>query len=329
MPKTLLLTKETRAGETRVALIPSDVKKLIAEGHVVFVEKNAGEQAGFSDKEYRDAGAAIRELKNNSVSSFQEFFNYVDIIVRAKRPDRSREILENKTITPGTMMIGALDPLEKNSEHISEYEKRNIIPHSIDQLKLAADDPRNLLSAMSQIAGRLAVLDAIKKFSSTPSHIVIIGYGAVGRSAFDEAQKQKLSVTVILTNPEIANEIKLKHANAVIMNSSDSLSHQQEIVKNNIVDADIVITSARKPGHAAPLLIPLSTLKQMKKNSVIVDMALSEGGNVEGSEHDATLKLGNEIIVTNTSGYPKAFPREASVAWSRVTTAYILSLFHT
>ena len=104
------------------------------------------------------------------------------------------------------------------------------------------------------------------------------------------------------------------------------LAQQQQIVKNALLTADVVITSARKANQLAPLLIPKTTLQLMQAGSVLVDMALSEGGNVEGSKHDTTLTLGNNVIVTNVSGCPKIMPHESSILWSAATMLFILSL---
>lgn len=326
----ILITKETRAGETRVALIPRDVRVLVENGHHIFVEHDAGTKAGFSDLDYQQAGARIRYINSDNVQTYQKFFDNIDIVVRAKRPERERERLENQSMSKGTILIGALDPFEKNSAHINEYHRAQIIAYSIDQLKLTENDPMNLLAAMSKIAGRLALLDAIDKFTAMQMRIikkvVIIGFGSVGRAAFDEALTQQLPTTVILTNIALAKEIEAKGAIALLLDKNKSLNEQQHFIRDVLLNTDIVITSARKPNQLAPLLIPQQTLDHMQKGAVIVDMALSEGGNVEGSVHDATLMLGNSVIVTNASGYPKAFPREASELWSRACLQFILGI---
>ncbi|OAI48772.1 hypothetical protein AYO45_04105 [Gammaproteobacteria bacterium SCGC AG-212-F23] len=333
---TILVPKETRANELRVALIPEDAKQLITQGHKVFVEHNAGVGAGFSDQDYQQVGAEIRTVDSNDIASYKKFFKDINLIVRAKRPEHTRETLENKTITAGTIIVGALDPLEKNSSHINEYHQAKITAYSIDQLQLPASDPMNLLAAMSKISGKLALLDAMQKFHSSQNFpplkkgdktkAVLIGFGIVGRAALAEALNQQLPTTVILTNEEDAKEIKSKGATPVLLNKNDTLEQQQKLVKSIVADANIVITSARRPNQIAPLLIPITTLQVMQKGSVVVDMALSEGGNVEGSEHDVTHVLGNEVLVTNTSGYPKAMPVESSKSWSRASLHFILQL---
>jgi NAD(P) transhydrogenase subunit alpha len=220
-------------------------------------------------------------------------------------------------------MIGALDPLENHSPHLDEYKRAGIEIHSIDQLALPSDHPMNILAAMSKIAGRLALVDAINKLKQPIDKVVIIGFGAAGQSVFLEAIKQKLNVTVMLRDEKKANEVIKLGGKAALINKNATLPELQHQIKNEIIEASIVITSIRTNNEIAPILITNETLQQMKPGSVVVDLAISEGGNVEGSKHDATLLLGNQIIVTNVSGYPKAEPKEASMLWSQASLLYL------
>lgn len=322
----ILITKETRAGEQRVALIPREVKKLSELGHRVFLEHDAGQASGFSDVEYQKAGSEIRILKQLNSHELNQLFKNINLVVRVKRPDRAREILESQTIRPGTILIGVFDTLEKGSPHIEEYHRAKILAYSIDQIPLSPDDPMNLLSAMSKIAGRLALLDAIEKHRGAGNRVVILGFGTLGRSAFEEALQRKLDITVVLTNTAHLDEIKKRGAKAVWLDKKSKLQDQQKLIKSVLLHADIVIAAARTSNQTAPLLIPADTLDSMQKGAVIVDLALTEGGNVEGSEHDKTHLLGNGVIVTNVSGYPKAMPIEISKIWSEISFHYICKL---
>lgn len=322
----LLVTHETRAQEKRVSLIPLDAKRLIAAGHRVFVEHHAGVAAGFSDQDYQQIGAQVRYLQGEQLASYQALLHDIDLVVRAKRPTRTREILENQAMQAGTRMIGALDPLEKHAHHLEEYHRAGIVAYSIDQLTLATDDPMNVLAQMSRLAGRLALQDACRQCRRLPQKVVIIGFGTVGQAALQAALAQNLPTTVIVSRAEQAAVVNGLNAAADILERSLALSQQQAFIKNHLLDADIVITSARQANQPAPLLIPASTLQQMQPGAVIVDMALSEGGNVEGAVHDETHCLGNHIIVTNQSGYPKALPAEASRLWSTASRLVIEKL---
>lgn len=319
----ILVVKETRSGEARVGLIPEDVVKLVGEGHSVFIEDGAGELAGFSNQDYIDAGAIVRKIPQNNLAGYRELFAQINLLVRVKRADREREQLECLAIPAGTIMVGALDPLEKDSSHIKEYHQAGIIAYSLDQLDLAAEDPLNMLAGMSKIAGKLALLDGVAKLNRVAAKVVIIGFGVVGQAAFAEARSQNLPVVVILGNRKIAQELIEQGAKTVLLDYNASLEMQQEVVCNELQDADIVITSARKAKQPAPLLIPWETLDKMRSGSVVLDMALSEGGNVAGSEHDKTLICSNEIIVSNVSGYPKVVPHEASILWSSCNRHFI------
>jgi NAD(P) transhydrogenase subunit alpha len=323
----ILLVKETRAGERRVALTPEDVGILVGKGHAVFVESAAGNEAGFADALYQKQGAKIRALKAETITELQGLFQGIDCIVRAKRPNREREILENAAIPDGIMMIGALDPFEQASPHIEEYQRKHLIIHSLDQLSLAANDPMNLLSAMSKIAGKLAVQDALNHIAYPAKTAALVGFGVIGHAALEEALQQSLLCTVCVTNSAQYQEVEALGCKAVLLDKQASLAETQQKIKEAVAMADIVITSARVTNQRAPLLISAATLDQMKAGAVIVDMALSEGGNVEGSHHDETHVLGNGVIVTNVSGYPKQVPHEASILWSQATRLFLESIW--
>lgn len=320
----ILVAKESRNQEQRVSLIPADLAKLIEQGHKVAVEAGAGQLSGYSDQEYIQAGAEIRPENGD----YMQLFAGVDLLLRAKRPDRQREIAEIEAIAKLNpekfLMVGALDPYEKNSTHMQEYAAAGITAYSIDQLDLPADDPMNILASMSKIAGKLALQDALQKTQiSQPKNAVVIGAGVSGMAAVAEAVQQGLNVSLILTNPEKAKTLQDEGFNVVLMARDLSLAQQQDFVREYVCAADIVITTARRAGQVAPVLIPVSTLDLMQAGSCIVDLAISEGGNVEGSEHDASLVLGNGVVVTNVSGYPKAEPRLASEMWSRASVEVI------
>ena len=322
----ILLVKESRAGEQRVALVPQDVAALIDAGHEVIVEHHAGAGAGFADANYEAVGASIVIIDEASSESFAAAFRDIDIIVRAKRPNRQREALEARAFSPGTIMIGALDPLEQGSTHVAEYHRAGITAYSLDQADLPADHPMNILAAMSRLAGQLALQDALSRCQHPVRKVVIIGLGQVGYSALEAAITQDFSVYVISGSAHKIQSLANKPVQTVMLDRALSLSAQQEQVERIILDADIVMTSARQAGQRAPQLISAAMLAQMKPGAVVVDMAISEGGNVAGSEHDKTLKTAKGVLITNTSGYPKVMPQAASVLWSTASLQFIAQL---
>lgn len=315
----ILLLKETRAGESRVALVPKDVAKLTQLGAEVFVEQGAGIAAGFTDQQYTEVGAIIRELGECSVAGFKNLFSDINIVVRAKRANRAREIAENQALHSGMYMIGALDPYELPGDHIKEYRQAGIHINSIDQLDVPSGDPRNLLHAMSAIAGKLALQDALVKFQGSAQKVVLLGFGVVGQAALQEALTQGLSVDVLLPNARKSSLVIKQGGKPIVFDGMADLYKQQQEICQYLMHANIIISSARQANVKAPLLIPNQTLALLTAGTVIIDMAISEGGNVEGSQHDQAILLGNEVVVANVSGYPKAIPHEASILWSGVS----------
>lgn len=321
----IFIVKESRNGEQRVALVPSDVQKLVQDGFKVLVENLAGIGAGFTNQAYESSGATICNIQPDCVESYRAAFINADIIIRVKRPDRPREKLESLAIQPGTKMIGSLDLLEKNSEHVDEYQRAEIAYYSFDQFHYETGTPMDALKKMSIFAGKLALDDAIQKLGRIVKKVVVIGYGAAGKSVYAECLRRGLRCFVLTSQVSNVQE----NDKIVYLSRERPLSFRQELIKKHIQDADIVITTASSNGEFAPILIPKHTLATMKKGAVIVDLAVPEGGNVEGSRPDITVVLGNEIQIMNVSGYPKFVPIQASIEWSKASYYFINQLVKT
>lgn len=319
----ILVVKESAPGEKRVSLIPEDVKILSGAGYEIYIESGAGVAAGFSDADYASKGAKVRDNHDN----YESLFKDISVIVRAKRPSTAREKLENQALKSGTIMIGALDPFLADG-HIDAYNTAGIMAYSIDQLSLSPDSPMNILAVMSKMAGELAFEDAYQKSRIKPvTEVLIVGTGTAGLAALQAARERGLNITLFSTNINLVQqESEQRQTKAIHIDKSAPISDIQDKLLQAATNASIIITSARRAGEKAPLLFPTSTLNAMHPGCCIVDLALSEGGNVEGSQHDKTLTLGNNVLVTNVSGYPKVKPREASLHWSLATRLFIEAL---
>lgn len=326
MYPTIFIVKESRHDEKRVSLIPKDVASLIQMGATVLVEDQAGVGAGFVNKDYQTVGASICELKRGSFESYQSIFNNVDIIVRVKRPDRTREQLENLAIKSGTKMVGSLDVLERDSHHLKEYHAAGIDYYSFDQYIFPPNSPPiKTMQTMSVIAGELAVQDAIQKINHIAKQAVIIGYGVAGQAAHQDCLQRNITCTVITSDQNKIELIQSKGSDAVYLSRELPLDIKQEKVKKVVSHVDFVITAASSNGETAPILITKQSFQVMKSGTVIVDLAVAEGGNVAGSKPDTTLLFENNIVVTNVSGYPKAMAIEVSKEWSNASY-YLLKL---
>lgn len=315
--KNILVVKETKSQETRVALLPEDIKTLINQGFKIFVEAGAGAGVGVSDSEFEKAGATIRE------SNLATLFKDIDIIIRAKRADKTREIQELEYIKPGTVIVGTLDPKEKNSTHIERFRLAGLDVYSLDYLEVDKKDDLNILERMSSLTGRLAVEDAISKIDKVRK-IIIIGFGSAGRSAYLKACELGFDITVFCTRKDDLVEIQKKNKAYLLDKDINNLQANQAIIQKEILDADVVISSARS-NKGAPTLITDNMLKQLK-DIVIVDLAISDGGNVAGSQHDSDVVFANNVIVSNVSGYPKKTPLTASKLWSTSSRLFIEKL---
>lgn len=153
---------------------------------------------------------------------------------------------------------------------------------------------------------------------------MIIGFGVAGKSAFNSAVKKGYNVSVMVSRNEVAKQVKDQGGNPVLISLELPIEMQKQILSNSMLyDSDIVITSARKSNQVAPVLLDKSMLNRMKPGCVIVDLALSEGGNVEGSEHDATIVTDSGVLITNVSGYPKVAPAPASKVWSLASRLWV------
>lgn len=145
--KQVIVVKETRDGEGRVALTPSAVASLVEKNYSIMIESEAGLKAGFSNEDYLKAGGKLFELKNT-------YLPKNSLILRVKRPNKNRESLENKLIPVGSIMMGFLDPFDVSHEnHISNWQSLGITTISLELLHLKANDPRNAQAAMSRFAG--------------------------------------------------------------------------------------------------------------------------------------------------------------------------------
>lgn len=307
----LFLAKESYNNEQRVALIPSDVARLINCGAAVYVEDAAGLHAGYSNEDYAAVGAHIRILEDK-IDSYQQALGNIDIIVRVKRPNRRREKMENKVIQPYVKMVGLLDILEQGALHIKEYEHAKIDYYSLDQFIFPSGTEMDALKEMSRIAGRLALEHALETAQSKVTHVSIVGGSQAGIAAAKECVKQGLPHTIITSKPSKAQDFLSQGIPSEVVERHLPLERRQEKIYQIIKNSEVIITTASMAWDLAPLLIPKSTLKKLKQGTVIIDLATSDGGNVFGSKHDKTITFANQVKVINVSGYPKKLPVEAS-----------------
>jgi NAD(P) transhydrogenase subunit alpha len=307
--KQILVVKETRENERRVALTPKAVKQLTQKHYKVLVEHEAGLNAGFTNDDYIQAGAELFTLTATGFPSHT-------FIIRVLRPSKEREAMEYSLFHEHSAMLGFLFPFVED-DHIATWRSLGLTTLSFDLFKsISNDDNKNAQAAMSRIAGRLGLHDALKHYQGKhPIKLAVIGAGAAGLSSAYEAIKHNISVQVFGRKESLRNE--LEAAGIAYFVLPESIEEQQSYIRNYLPENNIIITAARIPGKKAPLLIDKEGLKILAPKTVVLDFAISNGGNVFGSKHDQVISIENEVLLLNVSGYPKRAPRESSETYAQ------------
>ncbi|MDP3705195.1 MAG: hypothetical protein Q8R24_04720 [Legionellaceae bacterium] len=313
----ILVVKETRDNEKRVALTPREVALLAHKGYRILVETDAGLNSGFTNDEYIKAGAAIFVLTSSG-------FPANTFIVRVLRPSKERELIENGLFHDNTAMLGFLFPFVADS-HMATWQELGLTTLSFDLFKsISIYDPKNAQAAMSRIAGRLAFLDALNLYKGEqPAKLTVIGTGAAGISAAKEARKHNIPVQMFGRKESFRTELeRLGMTYHVIPNGANEIN----FIRPHLADATLMITAARVPGEKAPLLIDEVSLNALPANAVVIDLAASNGGNVFGTQCEQTVTVANNVSIRSISGYPKMEPRTSSEVYAQCAYSLITEI---
>ena len=305
--KKILVCRETDPRETRVALIPDDIKRLISMGYEVKVTRGAGEKSGFNDEAYEKAGAVL-------VSSNEAGYEGSEIILRIMKPESIQGV------PSGALHLSYLDPFNEK-ELLNEFAKSGVQAVSLEMIpRTTLAQKMDVQSSQTSLAGYTAVVNAAAKLpkilpmmvtpSGTiqPARVFIIGVGVAGLQAIATAKRLGARVDAFDTRPVVEEQVKSLGASFVKIDlgemgqtdqgyakelTPEQIAKQQEAQAKVCERSDIVITTAKVFGRKAPRLIGKDVLDRMKKGAVVVDMAVSTGGNVEGS------KLFEDVVTEN------------------------------
>ena len=327
----IFVPKESVEGETRVALVPPSVKKLIGMGAEVAVESGAGEAAGYPDSDYSDAGAEIREREDGLKSA--------DLVLRV-RPADPREVALQKR---GSMASGLMDPF--GSEDLMKAHAdagisalcSELIPRSTIAQKM------DVLSSQANLAGYMAVVIATERLDSilpmmmtpagtiSPAKVFIIGVGVAGLQAIATARRLGARVEAFDTRPVVEEQVKSLGAKFVKIDIGDTgqteqgyakeltpeqVKMQQAGMARVCASSDIVITTAKVFGRKAPRLLSAEMLKGMRPGSIVVDLAAESGGNVEGTVCDQEMVTDAGVRIIGWGALECRVPRDASQMYS-------------
>jgi len=336
---------EHASGERRVALVPESVPPLLAAGIDVRVESGAGAGAWFSDAAYSEQGAIV--------SSSDELLAKSDVFLVVGKPSPS--LLAD--LRAGQTVVGMLQPLV-DPDLAQTLANKGVVAVSLDGLPrtLSRAQSMDALTSQANIAGYKAAIVAAEHYSryfpmmitaagtARPADVLVLGAGVAGLQAMGTARRLGAVVTGYDVRPETKGEVESVGARFLALNSVDAGSGeggyaralseeeqraQQEELNEHLARRDIVITTARVPGRRPPLLVTAEALKQMRAGSVIVDMGASSlGGNVEGSEPNATIVTDNGVTVVGAGSLAASVPAAGSVAYSHNIAALVLHFIH-
>ena len=317
--------KETKNQEYRTGLTPSSVKELVNKGHKVIVEKNLGTEIGFSDEIYKSCGAEI-------VQSAKEVFDRAQMIVKVKEPSLSEcKMLKEDQILFTYLHLAALPDTTKA---LIESKCTAIAYETITK-----NGRLPLLAPMSEVAGKMSVhvgnyfLHKAKGGSGVllsgiagvaPGNIVILGAGVVGTAALLMAMG--LGANIIIIDKSIE---RLRSLEALYHGKINTVYSTEDSIANAIKDADLVIGAVLIPGAEAVKLITKPMLKTMKAGSVIVDVAVDQGGCCETTKattHDNPTYIVDKVIHYCVANMPGAMAKTASIGLNNATLPYVISL---
>ena len=316
--------KELKQDENRVALTPDSIKILTDKGYKVYVDKGAGLLSGFSDESYAEAGAKIAETK-------EELWDIANIIVKVKEPQKEEySLFKEDQVIFSYMHLAVEEELVKN---LLDKKVCTICAESVE----TENGELPILRPMSEVAGRLAIqlgahyLEQVNGGSGVllggvpgvrPGKVVIIGGGVVGANAAKVALGMGADVSVLDINSKSLAHLDFIFNGGIKTHYSNSTTIMEEVKK-----ADILVAAVLRPNQKAPVLVSEECVKQMKKGSFIIDVAIDQGGNV--ATMDRTTTLTNPVFekygVTHCAvpNLPSLTPRTSSYAYSYAILPYI------
>lgn len=314
--------KEIKNHEYRVGLTPSNVKSYVNNHHTVLIQKDAGKGANFTNEQYEAAGAKI-------IETAKEIFAQADMIIKVKEPlPEEYDLLKENTILFTYLHLAA------NQGLLDVLLKKNILGVAYETI----EDSKGFLPAlrpMSEIAGRLSIQEGAKYIESTyggkgillggvpgveRGKVTIIGGGVAGTYAAKVALGMGANVTILDKNMN-----RLEYLNDIFGNAITTLYSNDSNIEKCCRNADLIVGCVLLPGSKAPKIITEEHVKNMKKGSVIVDIAIDQGGCCETSHvttHDDPIYIKHGVVHYCVGNMPGSVPFTSTIALTNVTESY-------
>lgn len=337
----IAVPKELKKKENRVALTPDVVASLIKAGFECQVENGAGSNSSIPDSEYQQAGAML-------ISDKTKLYADADVVLKINAPTPDEIASMKKGAVLISFMFAAISP-----ELVAACKNQGISAFSMDAVpRISRAQKMDALSSQSNLAGYKTVLlaaNALGKIfplmmtaagTMKPAKVVIMGAGVAGLQAIATAHRMGAQVEVSDIRPETKEQVESLGGKFIEVKADDSmkteggyvkavseefLKKQQELLFKHISAADVVITTALIPGKKAPVLVTEDMVKAMKPGSVIVDMAVEQGGNCVLSECDQTV-VKHGVTIIGESNLPSLLPLNASQLYAKNISTLLLHL---
>ncbi|MBP2311962.1 Re/Si-specific NAD(P)(+) transhydrogenase subunit alpha [Azospirillum soli] len=344
------IPRERRAGEHRVAASPETVKKLKALNLDVVVETGAGLGSNLPDAVFAAAGATIAPDAASALAD-------ADIVLKVQRPLTAAEGGEDELalIKRGALLFGILQP-HNARESLQAYAAAGVNAFAMEFMpRITRAQVMDVLSSQANLAGYKAVVDAASEYGRAfpmmmtaagtvpPARAFIMGVGVAGLQAIATAKRLGAIVSATDVRPAVKEQVQSLGGSFVAVENeefkqaetaggyakemSDDYKRQQAaLVAEHIKKQDIVITTALIPGRKAPVLVTAEHVASMKPGSVIIDLAVEQGGNVEGSKLGEVVTTANGVKIVGHGNYPSRIAESASLLYAKNLLALLQSL---
>ena len=343
MSLTIFIAKESQGGEPRVAASSDTVKRLVKAGHAVTVEKGAGLLSRIPDADFEAAGASIVTAAAGAGKA--------DLVLKVRRPT-SAEVKKYKS---GAAVIAVMDPYDADKA-IGEMAKAGLSAFAMELMpRITRAQSMDVLSSQANLAGYQAVIEAAHAYDRAmpmmmtaagtvpAARVFVMGAGVAGLQAIATARRLGAAVTATDVRPAAKEQVASLGAKFVAVEdeefkaaetaggyakemSKEYQAKQAELVAQHIAKQDIVITTALIPGRPAPKLVSKAMLDSMKPGSVLVDLAVERGGNVEGAKPDQTVTTKNDVKVIGIANMPGQVAASASLLYAKNVLAFLETL---
>jgi NAD(P) transhydrogenase subunit alpha len=334
----IAIPRERRAHETRVAASPETVKKLVALGCEVVIEKGAGSDAAFPDEAYKQAGATVAKDAKTALSG-------ADVVLKVQRPIAGGAGDEIGLLKKDAIVIAILDPM-RAGEDMAALARAGLTAFAMDMMpRITRAQSMDVLSSQANLAGYKAVLDAAAEYGRAmpmmmtaagtiaPARVLVMGAGVAGLQAIATARRLGAIVSATDVRPAAKEQVESLGGTFVAVEdeefkqaetaggyakemSAAYKAKQADLIAETIKKQDMVITTALIPGRPAPVLVSADMVKSMKPGSVIVDLAVEAGGNCALSQ-PGKVAVKHGVRIVGHMNVPGRLAADASALYAR------------